>query len=689
MNHNPLGKSHIKSRRIRRAVPKVLALLALLNGAGYACRADDIPTGEFLVKVKPIRMGGLGMMSVRVAGDVAGRWRVTRLMDVGEAVGGSRFARTLRNSAVPVGGTWLLFSTEPEARPFVTMIEMGQNLAQNAGVHRLTPLLGWDGAYNMLNELVGRPKALRSMTALPAVSVEMIEPNYLIDSGIREEPMPQLATICPPHPNTAEVGAKALGGWPDESNVGWYLDDNHSQLKSAREVLSEVFHGAVEPVTIAQLDTGYDPCQTPRFFDRRLSITLKAGGDLDPGKGGIATASHGAGSLGILAGQHIRIEEKGGGKVLFNDVLGGAPDAKVFSVNIHAASTLHVVYLAKAAMATAIDYAISQGADVITLSAGGVPSELWADAVNKAYNHGVPIFAASGDYFTVPLLGLPLTPYRTVYPAAFPNVEAVTGVTCNYMPYGRPYLPGSLLPWNWASSIMRGNWGPPSSMNHAIAAYVPNVLWPALTGTGASGLLIDLNGQGTSSATPQAAAAAALYIAYHHGDLEKYRGNWKRAEAVYRALESSADADKYSTIYRRLYIGRGTLRAKVALGKDVNPGAQPRQPAVGGLKWLRLLLPVDFEGFLRKTNPELSADALGSDGAAVRDRMLAVEAAQVIAKSQRLQDLVYNPAVDGRDKPPNEICRQVAVDMSRDGHCSAFLKSVLQETVRTKPLDAY
>lgn len=74
-------------------------------------------------------------------------------------------------------------------------------------------------------------------------------------------------------------------------------------------------------------------------------------------------------------------------------------------------------------------------------------------------------------------------------------------------------------------------------MATAIAAYTPNVPW-AMAGCENR---IDFNGGGTSAATPQIAAAAALWIAKNKHELSTYPEGWMRVEAVRKALFDSAE----------------------------------------------------------------------------------------------------------------------------------------------------
>ena len=84
-----------------------------------------------------------------------------------------------------------------------------------------------------------------------------------------------------------------------------------------------------------------------------------------------------------------------------------------------------------------------------------------------------------------------------------------------------------------------------------MAAFAPNIPWAAF----GCRQLCRLSGEGTSSATPQVAAAAALWIEKYKGFLP---GDWRRVEAVRHALFTSARrADAR--------FGRGILQARAAL----------------------------------------------------------------------------------------------------------------------------
>ncbi|WP_269529122.1 S8 family serine peptidase [Anaeromyxobacter dehalogenans] len=257
---------------------------------------------------------------------------------------------------------------------------------------------------------------------------------------------------------------------------------------------------------------------------------------------------HGTGTISILAGRRI--------PQLANDWLGGAPAAEVIPVRI----ANSVVLFRTSALARALDYAlrpytgddaahpgtVHRPVDVVTLSMGGVASRAWAEAVNAAYEAGVCIVAAAGNNFALGPFGVPTR--FIVHPARFGRVIAACGIMANWRPYfGLP------------TGKMQGCWGPPGKMATALAAFTPNMPWAEM----GAPQVVDMNGAGTSSATPQIAAAAALWIAAHRPALQALAEPWRRVEAVRHALFTSAERPSDPEVAEK--VGRGVLQARAAL----------------------------------------------------------------------------------------------------------------------------
>src|SRR5262249_30363988 len=155
---------------------------------------------------------------------------------------------------------------------------------------------------------------------------------------------------------------------------------------------------------------------------------------------------HGTGTLSILAGAQFKFVASG---YQFDGVLGGAPDARIVPVRVGNS----VVQFSTSSVARGISYAADLCAapetrvDVISMSMGGVASDAWADAVNKAYEAGIVYVAAAGNNFSD-------FPTRfIVYPARFARVIAACGVMANRAAY-----------YDLPLRTMQGNWGPDTKM---------------------------------------------------------------------------------------------------------------------------------------------------------------------------------------------------------------------------------
>ena len=342
---------------------------------------------------------------------------------------------------------------------------------------------------------------------------------------------------------------KALG--PGE--FGWHLGDQYTQLGKAREDVE--FR---DPRTrIAHIDTGYYRSHdtVPEHVRRDLERNFVKG-DADPSSAEdpdnrlliLDNSGHGTGTISILAG----------GKVpAFGGVyIGGAPGAEVVPLRVADS----VVLLRTSALAQALDYAVEQRCDVVTMSMGGLPSRAWGEAVDKAYEAGICICAAAGNHVGIP------PPHTLVYPARYSRVIAVCGVMANHKPYDG--LTGSTL---------EGSFGPDSAMKAAIAAYTPNIPWARF----GCATIVRLNGEGTSSATPQVAAAAALWFEKYKNELPR---DWRRVEAVRNALFTSAKLKS-----DKKHFGNGVLQARSALGVKPVLGLKKSDSSDSSWAFLRVL----------------------------------------------------------------------------------------------------
>jgi hypothetical protein len=397
-------------------------------------------------------------------------------------------------------------------------------------------------------------------------------------------------------------------------DLTWHLNDDHSQLRRARQRVIAKTKSAGGSLTVAVLDTGYDgrlwqgrprglvDDTAERDTYRQLQYSEKSI-VMKPGEYG---EKHGTSTMSILAGGHVCIAPTGRHHGISED-LGGVPDAKVVPYRV----APWVVSPTTANLAMAIDRASRvDGADVISMSHGGAPTMMWMDAVNAAMDRGTVMVAATADYVNLPGFTAGLgTPSATVYPAACRRVLGVGGVTVNGKPYAKtdwshfPYCLKGFVRASFGPDGSRWHWNKEHQMEpknydetqvkrlgklHAfpINGYAPNVmsLLPAeRNGTGAN--RAELHFGGASASTPQVAAAAALWIAYYEKEMraDGYWNSWQKPQMAYLALLAAAERDR-SMAWPDLYMGSGNLKASDAL--DITP-AQVRAINTDLLRWPR------------------------------------------------------------------------------------------------------
>ncbi len=338
-------------------------------------------------------------------------------------------------------------------------------------------------------------------------------------------------------------------GPSDSANAGWHLAPGYTDFASARLLADGT------GIRIAHLDTGYlvdkdghlHP-SAPAKLRTKLGWNYVEENDkaVDPGDEGLLLMPwHGTATMALLAGTDIDYDFRYNSQP-FKGKIGGAPGAEVVPVRI----SRSVIHLFTRNMARGIDYALAPRADaanccdVLSISAGGLPSLAWAKAVNRAYAAGIVIVAAAGNSFRI--LGMDIPTHQTLWPARFSHVVSAHGATFAKTPYTTT-----------KNGVMQGCWGPSSVMAKGVTAFTPNVYYAH----GIKSLEGDITEQesmdfgGTSSAAPQIAAACALW-------LEKYglpRGP-ARVDACVQALFASATPTRDS-----LHFGRGLLNANEML----------------------------------------------------------------------------------------------------------------------------
>lgn len=382
-----------------------------------------------------------------------------------------------------------------------------------------------------------------------------VEPDILHER--RGPTQPPLAPVATPGqlagPALETTDATLKPHWPPSAagaaGPAWHLESNFTGFADAHKA---GFTG--QGVRIAHLDTGYagppnyhpHPSQPRHLLTelaRDFTVDPPVHSAIDPGSTNpLLMPGHGTATLALLAGASLdlTLRTRTGALLTFSGDFGGAPDSEVVPVRIGES----VIHLYTSDMALGLDYALTSGCDVVTLSHGGLPSRSWAAAVNRLYDAGVVLAAASGDsfYFKV----ITLATRFTVYPSAFNRAITVCGVTFDKGPY---------VTTNFAE--MQGCWGPEAVMDKAVSAYTPNVAWMDMRTGGYS-----MDGGGTSASTPQVAAACALWLQRYK---DQYPGkDWRRVEACRLALFTSAAENAQD----KNHLGWGLLDVPAMLQPD-------------------------------------------------------------------------------------------------------------------------
>jgi hypothetical protein len=511
----------------------------------------------------------------------------------------------------------LLFPSDAKALKRVTTWLMH---TPNTNTDGMNP---WDVAHQVSNTVPG-----------PDGTPTYVEPDVIHAGTFQNRAQATQATLVVDGNTVVVNGPNAA--WAASNKFGYHLGDAFTQLKSARDAVGAT---KMKAVRIAHLDVGYDKKQVsmPENINTALEWNFVENTDdaQDPGDAGLLdNPGHGTGTIAILAGAKVSVFNAASGDT-FDDYLGGAPLAEIIPVRIADS----VIHLYTSSMAKGLDYAVSPRqteppVDVVSVSMGGLPTRAWAEAVNRAYEAGVTIVAATGDNIG----GLPTV--GVVWPARFGRVIGATGIAEDYTPYFKQRL----------STLLQGNFGPPSAMDHAIAAFTPNTFWPEL----GQPFAIDLDGGGTSAATPQIASAAALWLANYY---DKLGAGWQRVEAVRRALFSSARRDLPES---QKYYGNGVLQAESALA--IQPAADLTMTPPDDVWFPFLTILFGWSGLAPNTA-----------------KMFEVETAQLYASSQHLQQLY----------PDLDVKEQVDFQNLQAGANKAIAQAISDLQTVSKTLRAY
>ena len=457
-----------------------------------------------------------------------------------------------------------------------------------------------------------------------STQVRAVEPDFEQQWNIGGAAPSGAALPAAPHDPCIYDPQDSDGGKAAGSGVAWNFGDRFSQLGAARRQVNEEDQARI---LIAHLDTGYDSkhITLPKNIQLKLQRCFVEGDAPENAEDQVpigqvlpSNRGHGTGTLSLLAGN--KLDGSSPGWETFTDYLGGAPYATVVPVRI----ADWVVRFTTSTMVQGFDYARSIGAHVLSMSMGGLSSQALVDAVNLAYEAGIFMVTAAGNNYA----SLP-TPKSTVFPARLKRVLSACGVMAN----GHAYA-------GLKTGTMQGNFGPDSKMDTSLGAYTPNVPWAKLGCIN----VVDMDGAGTSAATPQIAAAAALWLASHWDEVVKYPEPWMRVEAARHALFVSALKATEGVQGEELHgkLGQGVMRAASALRVQPLPAEKLTKLEPAQASWSFLNLIIGRGGV-----------SLAGDSVSLRRQRQSMLALELTQMAQRVVEV--DEAIDDPGRPADQI----------------------------------
>ncbi len=347
---------------------------------------------------------------------------------------------------------------------------------------------------------------------------------------------PDLPTVFFPEqrpPQAVEVSGGALSGFPPgcwvdpeaalEPTPAWAID--RMQVPAAwvfSEQAGRPSRG--EDVVVAQPDTGITP------HVELVGVAFVPGFDVidddsdptDP-MTELGNPGHGTGTASVLVSLASHV------------VTGSAPKARLMPIR----AIESVVRVRQITVARAIDWAIREGAHVVTMSLGGIPASALHRAISRAVEADMIVLAAAGNCVRL-----------VVWPARYDECIAVAATNAADQP--------------WLGTC-RGEpvdiSAPGQNVYHAV------VLPGGPTGGDAVG-----QGQGTSFSVALTAGVAALWVA-HHGRANVVAAAHARGETVQamflRLLQSTA---RRPTPWDAQAMGPGIVDARALLEASFDVG---------------------------------------------------------------------------------------------------------------------
>ena len=415
----------------------------------------------------------------------------------------------------------------PDQDPAAVRTEVEQVLA-SLRIH-VSPLSALDQTVLVL-DLLDRALASARPAACFAAGYALADQFDLVGAE------PDLPTVFFPEqrlPQAVEMSGGALSGFPPgcwvdpeaalEPTPAWAID--RMEVPAAwvfSEQAGRPSRG--EDVVVAQPDTGITP------HVELVGVAFVPGFDVidddsdptDP-MTELGNPGHGTGTASVLVSLASHI------------VTGSAPKARLMPIR----AIESVVRVRQITVARAIDWAIREGAHVVTMSLGGIPASALHRAISRAVEADMIVLAAAGNCVRL-----------VVWPARYDDCIAVAATNAADQPW-----PGTC----------RGKPVDVSAPGQNV--YQAVVLPGGPTGGDAVG-----QGQGTSFSVALTAGVAALWVA-HHGRANVVAAAHARGETVQamflRLLQSTA---RRPTPWDAQAMGPGIVDARALLEASFDVG---------------------------------------------------------------------------------------------------------------------
>jgi subtilisin family serine protease len=379
------------------------------------------------------------------------------------------------------------------------------------------------------------------------------------------EAEPDLPTDFFPEPTPSDPRVptpEALTGFPPgcwapaepalDADPGWALRALRvPEAWAFSEALARPTRG--DPVVVAQIDTGLTAHLELDRAARAPGFDV-LGGDSDPTDPMLpGNPGHGTGTASVLVSPGTFV------------VTGSAPRARHMAVR----AIESVIRITQVSVARGLDWAVGNGAAVVSMSLGGIPSFSLHRALRRAVDADVIVLAAAGNCVRT-----------VVWPARYDECVAVGGTDARDRMW-----PGSC----WGAAV-------------DVAAPAQNVIHAR---AGASGRDVG-QGQGTSYAVALVAGVAALWLG-HHGRprlIAEARARGETLQEMFLRLLRATARRPVGWDTAALGAGVADARALLAAGFDLGRDRESLQQHVDA----RIAAAVSVES--------LAAESLGPEAVA-------------------------------------------------------------------------